>query len=74
MNAAVERIDELVSGPAASAGMPDDRRNARQHVFDAVIEFGAQQVLSLLVPLAPRDIAGQAFDAYNAAARVEFRS
>src|SRR5260370_21664903 len=64
---------DLVGGPAASARLPDDRGKACQHIFDAVIEFGGQQVLPLLVALAPRDIARQAFDAYNAATRVEFR-
>src|SRR5713101_5095132 len=53
--------------------MPDDCYNARQHVFDAMVEFGAQQVLALFRLLAPRDIAGQALDAYKAAGRVEFR-
>src|SRR5258707_13760398 len=73
LNAAVERIDELVSGPAAPARVPDDCRNARQHVFDAVVEFGAQQILALFGLLAPRDIAGEALDAYKAADRIEFR-
>src|SRR5262249_9079751 len=30
LNAAVERLDELVRGPAAPVRMPDDCRNARQ--------------------------------------------
>src|SRR5258708_27527667 len=54
--------------------MPGDSPNARQHVFDAVVEFGAQQVLALFSLLAPGDIAGQALDAHKAAGRVEFRS
>ena len=45
MNATVQRFDELVHGHAASARMHDDRRNAREHVFDAVVKFGDQQVL-----------------------------
>src|SRR5260370_38095232 len=64
---------DLVGGPATWARLLDDRRNACKHIFDAVMEFGAQQVFPLLVALAPRDIARQAFDAYNAATRVEFR-
>jgi len=33
--------------------------------FDAVVEFGDQQVLALLGLLAPRDIAGQALKAHT---------
>ena len=53
--------------------MHDDRSNAREHVFDAVVELGDQQVLALFGLLAPRDIAGQTLEAYKAATFVEFR-
>src|SRR6266849_6552536 len=52
--------------------MHGDHCNACEYVFDAVVELGDQQVLALLGLLAPRDIAGQALEAYDASSRVEF--
>ncbi len=70
----MERFDELVHGPAALARVHHNRRNARKHVFDAVVEFGDQQVMALFSLLVARDITGQALDAYKAAGGIEFRS
>src|SRR5579864_2479983 len=53
--------------------MLGDDSNARQHIFDAVVEFCNQQILTLLRLLPPGDIAGQALEPFNAAVRVEFR-
>jgi hypothetical protein len=61
LKTAFDRSDELVRCPAAPFCVPDDRGNTRQHVFDRVVELGAQQVLTVFGLLAPRDIAGQTF-------------
>ncbi len=69
----MERFDELVHGLGASACIGDDCRNAREHVFDAVIKFGGEQISALLTMLASRDITGQALEAETISLRVKFR-
>ena len=64
LDALIECLDKLVHGAAALLRIHGDHANAREHVLDAVVKLGDQQVLVLFSSLALRDVEGQALDAY----------
>src|SRR5262249_21706216 len=71
LDATVEGFDELVHRAAALPAIHRDHANTREHVLDAMVQLGDQQVLMLLGPLALSNVEGQALEAHKASCRVE---
>ena len=61
----VQQFDEVVHCVASLARLLGDNGNAREHVFDAVIEFGNEQVLTLFRLLSIGNIKCQPAHAYK---------
>ncbi len=71
LDAAVERLDELVHRAAALAGVHRHHRDAGQDVFDAVVELRDQHVLAFFGTLACGDVASEPLEQHEPPGRIE---
>ena len=72
LNAPIQCLNILVDRVAALAHIFGDDGNARQQIFDAMIERGDEQALLVLRQLARGDVESKALEAYKTPYGVEF--
>ena len=74
MDAPIESSNEFINRVAALARALSNHGNTCEHIFDAVIELGHQDVLMLLRPLTLRNVKSEASDPYKTPYGIELGS